>query len=217
MASIHETAYPRFKPYFTEKELDEVFALSSDEIAFLNKKTKATNMVSRLGFAILLKCYQYLGRPVNVNNINVSVKKYIAKQLSIDSDINLTRYPKSTFKNHKKSVRDYLEIVQDRKKRRIIMKKAALESAQTKENLADIINRMIEEIFRQRCELPAYQSLVRLARAARTVTNHGHYHKISNALSQKQKRLIDRILESNDDKLENEWTWFGLKQEPKSP
>ena len=217
MAAIHETAYPRFKPYFTVKELDEVFTLSPDEISFLNRKTKATNSVSRLGFATLLKCYQYLGRPIKVDHVNVGIKKYIAIQLSIDPDIDLTCYPNSTFKKHKKVVRDYLGIVQDRKKCRAIMKEAALESAQTKENLADIINCVIEEIFRQRCELPAYQALVRLSRAARTVTNNGHYRKISNVLSLNQKQLIDRILESNADKTEGEWMWFSLKQEPESP
>lgn len=217
MAALYETAYPRFKPYFTLKELDEVFMLSPGEISFLNQKTKMTNAVSRLGFAILLKCYQYLGQPIEVGQVNVAIKKYIAKQLCVDLNIDLAYYAKSTMKKHRKLVRDYLGISNDKIKRRTLMKKAALEAAQTKENLADIINRIIEEIFRQRYELPAYQSLVRLARAARTVTNIGHYRKISDVLSKNQKQLIDRILESNDNKVEDEWTWFGLKKEPKSP
>jgi len=87
MAAIHETAYPRFKPHFTLKELDEVFSLSADEIGFVNRKTKKTNRVSRLAFAIILKCYQYMGRPIKINQINVSIKKYIANQLSIDEDV----------------------------------------------------------------------------------------------------------------------------------
>jgi TnpA family transposase len=217
MPVIHETAYPRFKPYFTSKELDEVFTLSPDEMAFLNCRTKANNTVSRLAFALLLKCHQYLGRPINISEVNVGIKKYVSKQLSIDMDVDLSRYPKATFKHHKKIIRTYLDINIDRQKQRQTMKKAALEAAQTKENLADIINRIIEEIFCKRYELPAYQALVRLARAARTVTNNGNYRKISDALSAKQKQLVDRILESNGDKTQDEWTWFGLKQEPRSP
>ena len=58
---------------------------------------------------------------------------------------------------------------------------------------------------------------MRLARAARTVTNNEHYRKISQLLTQNQKQLIDRILEPNDDKVMNKWTWFSLKPEPKSP
>ena len=90
MAAIHKTAYPRFKPYFTAKELDNIFSLSPDEIAFLNRKPKITNTVSRLSFPILLKCYQHLGRPIKVDKMNTAIKKYIAKQLSIEPDVDLT-------------------------------------------------------------------------------------------------------------------------------
>jgi TnpA family transposase len=217
MAAIHETAYPRFKPYFTSKELDEVFALSHDEIAFLNRRTKASNAVSRLAFAILLKCYQYLGRPINVSKVSIGIKQYVSKQLSIDFNTDLISYSKATFKHHKKAIRAYLDINTDRRQRRQAMKQSALEAAQTKENLADIINCVIEELFCKRYELPAYQTLVRLARAARTVTNNGHYRKINNSLSKEQMQFIDKMLKSNDDKTQEEWTWFGLKQEPRSP
>lgn len=217
MAAIHETAYPRFKPYFTSKELDEIFTLSPDEITLLNDRTKASNTASRLAFALLLKCYQYLGRPINIGEVSHGIKKYVSKQLSIDMDIDLSHHPKGTFKHHKKIIRAYLGINIDRQKRHQTMKKAALEAAQTKENLADIINRIIEEIFCKRYELPTYQTLVRLARAARTVTNNGNYRKINDSLSKKQKCFIDKMLESNNDKTQEEWTWFGLKQEPRSP
>lgn len=217
MAAIHETAYPRFKPFFTSRELCEVFTLSSDEMAFLSKKTKTQNSVSRLGFTILLKCYQYLGRPIKVDEVNISIKKYIAKQLGIGAEIDLSSYSKSTFKNHKNAIRNYLEINLDKKKHRQIMKQSALDAAITKENLADIINRIIEEVFHQRYELPGYQALVRLSRAARTVTNQKSYKKISDSLSQDQKQFINDMLEVTDENTQKEWAWFEIKQEPKSP
>jgi len=195
VAAIHETAYPRFKPCLTPKELDEVFTLSPDEKTLLNRSTKATHTVSRLAFALLLKCYQYLGRPVQVNQVNQYIKQYVCKQLSIAMDTDLTYYSKTTFKHHKQAIRAYLDINTNQQKRRQIMKHAALDAAQTKENLADIINRVIEELFCKRFELPAYQTLVRLARAARTVTNHENYQKISDTLSEAQKSLIDKLLE----------------------
>ena len=194
-----------------------VFTLSSDELIFLNRKTKTQNNVSRLGFAILLKCYQYLGRPIRVNEVNTCVKKYISKQLEIDTGIDLSSYSKSTFKNHKNAIRNYLDINLDKQKRRQIMKYAALDAATTKENLADIINRIIEEVFHQRYELPGYQALVRLSRAARTVTNQKSCKKISDSLSQDQKQFINNILEISDENAQKEWAWFEIKQEPKSP
>ena len=75
MPAIHETAYPRVKPYFSEKELDEVFTLSDVELQWLDQKTKLNNSASRLGLSLLLKCYQYLGRIVRTTEITPLGKK----------------------------------------------------------------------------------------------------------------------------------------------
>ena len=74
------------------------------------------------------------------------------------------------------------------------MKTAALSAAATKENLADIINSVIDELIKSRFELPAFQKLVKLARAARTVVNNDNYSKIFNELSEEQKNIIDIII-----------------------
>ncbi len=135
MAAIHETAYPWFKPYLTAKELDELFSLSVDEIDFINRKTKVNNITSRLGFGILLKCYQYLGRAVQVEQIAQSIKQYVAEQLGIKPTTDLTTYSKSTIKKHKKAIRCYLGLSNNQRERRKIMKQAALEAAKTKEKI----------------------------------------------------------------------------------
>jgi TnpA family transposase len=97
------------------------------------------------------------------------------------------------------------------------MKQVALESAKTKEDLADIINRMLEELIKNQFELPGYRALLRMARAARTVVHHGHYQRINQALSEVQKQRIDKILAPKVDASDEGWTWHDLKQEPQSP
>ena len=216
MVAIHETAYPRLKPQFTAKDLKNAFMLKAEEIDFIDQKTKKQHAVSRLGLAISLKAYQYLGQTSVVNNINASVKRHIAKQLSISLDTDLSKYARSTRHRHNNLVRAYLEINLGRKARRQCMKASAIDAAQTRENLADIINRIIEDLLHDRYELPAYQALVRLARAARTVVNQGHYRKINDALSSEQKRWVDDLLSSGE-KEHEEWTWHGLKLEARKP
>ena len=217
MVAIHETAYPRFKSNLTSKELREVFTLSTEERDLLNQKTKIKNAVSRLGFALLLKCYQYLGRPIQVDDINTAVKKHMAEQLSIDVNQDLSCYPKTTRQRHIGIIRGYLNINLNKRARRQLMKKTALDTAATKENLADIINRVVEDIFRDRYELPAYQALVRLARAARTVTHYGHYYCIHQALSSNQMQFIEGILRADNDQSLTQRSWLDLKEEPKQP
>ncbi|MBS0351530.1 MAG: hypothetical protein JSR33_10180, partial [Proteobacteria bacterium] len=103
------------------------------------------------------------------------------------------------------------------------MKAAALEAANIRENLADIINVIIEELIKTRFELPGFRKLLRLARAARTVVNNSNYQRIANSLSSEQEKLIERILglaPVNDDEQDEKMkilSWAMLKLEPKKP
>lgn len=218
MAAIHETAYPRIKPNLSHKELREIFTPQKEEMSLLNLKTKISLLVTRLGFMLLLKCYQYLGRPINLQNIDMSIKKYVAESLGIDHTLDLCHYSKLTRHRHLKVIREYLQINDDKKLRRQIIKKTALDAAATKENLADIINCVIDELIKSKFELPSFKRLLRLARAARSVVNNDNYGKILNELSDEQKKLIDTVigLIKADDN-ENFLFWSMLKLEPKKP
>lgn len=167
---------------------------------------------------ILLKCYQYLGRPVRLRTLDENIKKHIAEKLNIDFTIDLSLYNKKTRKRHIKIIRKYLEINTDKKARRQSMKTAALNAATTKENLADIVNCVIEDIVKSRFELPTFRKIVRLARASKVVINDHNYRQVDNQLSEVQKNYIDAMLGitkvDNDDTL---LSWFMLKQEPRKP
>lgn len=219
MAAIHETAYPRIKPNLNYKEQKEIFTPTAEELFLLQSKTKKALPISRLGFMITLKCYQYLGRPIKIQKLDASIRKYIAEMIEVDQATELNDYSKLTRLRHIKIIREFLQINPDKKERRKIMKEAALDAATTRENLADIINCVIDEIIKSRFELPAFQKLVRLARAARTVVNNDNYGKIFNSLSEEQKKLIDITvglvkLEENDNAI---LSWQMLKLEPKKP
>jgi len=160
MAAIHETAYPRIKPHLSHKEQQEIFTPTAEELFLLNSKTKKALPISRLGFMITLKCYQYLGRPIKVKKLDASIRKYIAEKIEVDQTTDLNNYSKLTRHRHIKIIREFLKINPE-KERRKIMKAAALDAATTKENLADIINCVIDELIKSRFELPAFQKLVR--------------------------------------------------------
>jgi TnpA family transposase len=218
MAAIHETAYPRIKPNLSHKELKEIFTPTEEELILLDSKTKKTLPAPRLGFIITLKYYQYLGRLISVQKIDTAIKKFISDKLGIDSNIDLTGYDTSARKRHIKIIREYIQINPDKKSRRQSMKKAALNAAATKENLADIINCVIDELIKSKFELPSFRRLLRLARAARSVVNNDNYRKIYNELTDEQTKLIDTmigLIKPDDDA--NTLTWKMLKLEPKKP
>jgi Domain of unknown function (DUF4158) len=59
LPSIHDTAYPRLKSSFSEKELNAIFTPTAEELALAHGITQSTAL--RIGFLVLLKTFQRLG------------------------------------------------------------------------------------------------------------------------------------------------------------
>jgi hypothetical protein len=59
LSSIHETAYPRFKPELTQRELEDVYTPSDDDYKFVRRHARTEP--ARLYFVLLLKTVQKLG------------------------------------------------------------------------------------------------------------------------------------------------------------
>jgi hypothetical protein len=71
---------------------------------------------------------------------------------------------------------------------------ASVEAAHAREDVADIINAAIEELVRQRFELPAFGTLVKLATAARTTVNRGYHRRIADALPAEVRQRLNALL-----------------------
>ncbi|MBS0351531.1 MAG: DUF4158 domain-containing protein [Proteobacteria bacterium] len=110
MTVIHETAYPRIKPIFSAKELQELFTPTEDKVALLNKYTRKTQFTSRLSFMVTLKRYQYLGRPIEVIKVGEVTKKTIAGSINIPYSEELNHYSLTSRKRHLTIIRNFLKI-----------------------------------------------------------------------------------------------------------
>src|SRR5690349_18278755 len=89
------------------EELIEHFTLIQKDLTFLANKTGAT----RLGCALLLKCFQYEGRfPAGPHEIPKDVVSYVAHQLKLNATL-FTQYDWDgrTIKLHRTQIRDLLE------------------------------------------------------------------------------------------------------------
>ncbi len=219
MTAIHETAYPRIKPNLSHKEMIEIFTLTENEINFVNTNTKKTKETSKLGLAVLLKCFQYLGRMIQPQKINNAIVLNIAKGLALNCKFDLSDYSNSTRKNHIDKVRDFLQINKNKNERKQCMKKSALLSSEYKENLADIINHILEDLIKSKFELPSFLRLLRLARAARKITNYSYYSNLVTNLSQHEKNKLDKLLIStpNNNDLKSLSSWMQLKKPLEKP
>ncbi len=79
------------------------------------------------------------------------------------------------------------------------------EAAQTKDDLADIMNVTIEELVHNRFELPGFTTLFKEARRGRTELNRSLYRRVAHALGDKGREQLDRILTVNNATRRSPW------------
>ena len=217
MTAIHETAYPRLKPHPTPTELEKNFKPTFDERMLMEDSTRKTSEINKLGFMILLKCYQCLGYAINLKDVPEAIISYVSKALGGPDNPDLTGYLPSAKKRHRKIILKFLNISDDNHKQRNCIKRSALKSAAFKEGLADIINDMIETLIKERFELPGFTTLERMARAARALTSTKLYERITARLSDESKIFLDRLFDTALAPDNATTRWAYLKQEMKAP
>ncbi len=77
MTTIERTAYPRFKRNLTAKDLEEVYTPTPQERFLAFRSTKGS--IAELGFLVLLKTYQRLGRFIPLSEVPAPIIEHIAK------------------------------------------------------------------------------------------------------------------------------------------
>ncbi len=141
MSSIHETAYPRFKSEITPRELADVYTPSPEEQAFSLRQGRT--LQGRLAVLVLVKTAQRLGYLVKLADVPQSIVVHIAACLATEP---LTKIEMRDFDLNSErqrlleQVRRFLGIQAVTGATTGIIESAAREAAQTKHELADIIN-----------------------------------------------------------------------------
>lgn len=214
MAVIHETVYPRFKNNFTKNELIKFYSPNDNE---LNKASKIKRKEARVCFLIMLKSFQRLGRAIPIAKVPKQIIKHISKELKIDvSDEFIQSYDSSgTRARHNNMIRLFLSIKPFNSKAKQTIANTLEIAAKTKDESFDLINIAIEELIKNRYELPAFATLDRLTNKIRVSVHRGFYLEVNNQLTSVEKEKLDKLLEY--DKSNSFSMWDKLKRDPKSP
>lgn len=172
MTSIHETAFPRFKPELSQRELTEVYTPSDEELRFARRTGRTAP--APLYIMLLLKAVQRLSYIPMLADIPAPIVFFLSKSTNSRfipaRDIALEE--RSDSRQHfMEAIRSYLGIRPVTADTDSAIQLAATCAAQTKQELVDIINVVIEELIRQRFELPAFSTLNRKAQKVRNQVN----------------------------------------------
>ena len=156
MPSVHETAYPRLRASITAKDLDEVYTPNAEEISQAN--ILAQGFTANLCFLVLLKTFQRLGYFALLRDVPSQIISYIAKSIGgLPLVVDTEAYDTSgTRRRHVAAIRRYLKVNAYGPEAKKVISDAVWRAAETKEDLADIINVAVEELVRHNFELPAF-------------------------------------------------------------
>jgi Domain of unknown function (DUF4158) len=183
VSSVQDTAYPRFKSNITPQELSAIYTPTPEEQILAQRVTKGN--VLNLGFLTLLKSFQRLGYSIPISAVPPAIIQHIAGIIGTSASVQeLADYDNSgTRRRHIAIIRDYLKIQPyDESAQQAIV--SAMETAvQTKHDLVDLINIALEELVRQRFELPGFSTIERMARSVRTRVTSTLYQKVATSLN----------------------------------
>lgn len=215
LPGMYETVYPRFKSNISEKELNDIYTPTQNEMKFSRKIARGDN--AKFCFLIMLKSFQRLGYFVALANIAQTIIQHISKVTDIIASLDgIENYNKSgTRLRHVQIIKEYLNIKAYGSGAMHVIVRSIGDAARTKDEPSDLINVAIEELIRQHYELPAFSTLLRASNRIRVSIYQSLYRQINSFLSEESKNRIDKLLESEQDNIYTSWNF--LKQEPGTP
>ena len=214
MSTIQDTAYPQLKKDLSARDLTAIYTPTADECAFAvgvsaRRPTQALLLIQ-------LKILQRLGYFEPVSTLPRAIIDHVcgSAQMRIPTVRELKAYDASGSRSlHLKKIRDFVGVRRFVEADWLWLDQIAREAAATKQELEDIINVLIEELVRQKYELPGFTQLVRVARAARNAVNSAIFKSIDGQLTPEQRQMLDDLVLQR----RGLTLWDQLKREPKRP
>ena len=214
MSTIQDTAYPQLKKDLSARDLTAIYTPTADECAFAvsisaRKPTQALLLIQ-------LKILQRLGYFEPLSTLPRAIVDHVcaSAQMRIPTVRELKAYDASGSRSlHLRKIRDFVGIRRFVEADWSCLDQIARQAAATKQELEDIINVLIEELVRQKYELPGFTQLVRVARAARNAVNSAIFKSIEGQLTAEQRQMLDDLVLQR----RGVTLWDQLKREPKRP
>lgn len=216
MPTLADTAYPRLRASLEEAELTEAFTPTPAELAFAVKRTRQPG--PRLALLVMLKTFQRLGHFVLPDDVPAAIMTHVAAAAGLDHTVaKFDAYgATSSYRSRLMAlVRGYVGVAAYGPLARKAATVAAIGASRGRDDLADIVNAAIEELARRRFELPAFGTLLKIARTARALVNRGYYRQASAAMSAETRERLLTLLTVPDNQPRS--AWDVVKSEPERP
>jgi hypothetical protein len=191
VASIERTAYPRFKRRPSAQELTEVYTPSAEELVFIREHARGPSPT--LTVAVLLKSVQRLA------TCHACGTCPSRSSPTFGPACDCRRTLRSTWARGRSIATTPQFAISSRfgpggPEARHVAISAVHAAAAVQDHPADLINVAIEELVRQRYELPAFSALDRLVQRVRTLVHARLFQLVLGRLSDDDQQLLDGLL-----------------------
>src|SRR5438067_6614851 len=167
MTAIDRTIYRRMKRSYATKELIEAYTPTEEERRFVSTMTR--NAQNQLNLMLWIKLFPCLGYFPALDEIPAPLVDHVRKALDLAAEVIPGYDHDRTLYRHHQMVREYYQILPYGKEARRVILRTLLRAVRTMDNPADMINAALEELIKQRYELPAFSTLDRLVGRVRTL------------------------------------------------
>jgi hypothetical protein len=212
VTAIERTAYPRFKKNLSKQELQTTYTPTAEELAFVQAQSHQSQ--SQLNLLVALKCFQRLGYFPASADIPQTVINHIRQIVHLPADIPYGYQVRRTLYRHRILIQDYLQVSDYADGGEAVATAAVEAAAHQMSDPADLINVAIEELVRQRFELPAFSTLDHLVQRLRSRVNEQLYTMVHGRLSPTDKDRLDQLLVLTEP--ETRSAFARMKQPPTS-
>lgn len=193
------------KRCWTDLELAEHFTLFPNELALLTSTTEH----NRLGFAVLLKCFEYEGRfPPNPSSVAKDPIRYLAKQLNVAPEV-FEQYDFSgrSIRQHRAQIRQWLGfrpyVESDRGP---LIEWLRFHVLPENQNLEFLIERIYQHLRHQQIEPPTRASIERIIRSAIQTYENEVFDSVYKNLPATVRQRLDELLISSQSETEQSET-----------
>ncbi len=146
----------------------------------------------------MLKTFQRLGYFCHPKVIPTGIVNHIRDYLKLGKDHSAIA-PVRSSRRYKEAIRNYLAVSTYDKQGQKLMAIAVANAVNFRDHPADLINIAIEELVKDRYELPGFSTIDRLVLHIREVINNRLFKQVARSLSPTEIGYLDSLLTNNTD------------------
>lgn len=151
-----------------------------------------------LGLMVTLKSFQRLGYFSQLELVPQPIITHLRSCLELNAQVSAIPSLRS-IRYYQQQIRTYLDINPYNNRGQELAAIAISQAAEVKDHPADLINVAIEELVKQRYELPAFSTLDRLVGHIRAIVNTRLFKRVASKLSSQDQQNLDNLLIPDSD------------------